>query len=502
VSALLKSGTNTLVVKVNNSTATTATDPTAIAPLSGDFNMSGGLYRGVSLVSAPNAAHIALNDLGSTGVYARTVAVGDVTNSGNSAFASATVDVNAKLSNGASTDGTYTVRASLVDSVGGIAGTSTGSVTIKARSDNVLGQQIKLGNAHLWNGVKDPYLYTLVVDLLDGSGNIVDKVVQKYGVRSMSFDANKGFSLNGKSLPLRGVNTHQDMLGKAWAISESDVDARLATIMDIGANTVRMAHYQHSDYTYAAADKLGLVVWAENGFVDRTLTSKDCGSTSTVPQSFSDNAKLQTQEMVRQAFNHASIGMWSIANEVSNYAMCKSVDTVTPLLRELQALTKAEDPSRVTTLADSTDGFMSLDGKTPMVNAASKVDTGGITDIWGGNRYFGWYFYYLDRVNGMGKHLDALRVKYPNQPLGVAEYGAGAALSHQTDNPMGGVVSSYDPTSLVTQYGVKFNSPLVLFQPEGYANFVHEQTYSQMAARPYIWGTYELPPKFRLPRVT
>lgn len=477
VSALLKTGTNTLVVKVNNSAAAIGTDPTAIAPLSGDFNMSGGLYRGVSLVSTPNAAHIALNDLGSTGVYARTTTLGDVTNSGSNAFASATVDVNTKLSNGASSDSIYTVRVSLLDGDGKIVGTSAGSVTIKAGSDTALGQQIKIGNAHLWNGVKDPYLYTLVVDLLDGSGNIVDKVVQKYGIRTMSFDANKGFSLNGKLFPLRGVNTHQDMLGKAWAISDADIDGRLTTIVDVGANTLRMAHYQHADYAYATADKLGLVVWAENGFVNQTLTAADCKTRSTVPASFSDNLKLQTQEMVRQNFNHASIGMWSIANEVgtNGSTTCLGVDTVTPMLKTLQTLVKAEDPSRVTTLADSSDEF-------PQVGT---INTGGITDVWAINRYHGWYFYYLDQINTLGAYLDKMHAKYPTQPMGISEYGAGAALSHQTDNPLGGVVASMDTS---TYYAP--SAPVINYQPEGYASFVHEQYYAQASARQYIWGTY------------
>ncbi|GAC1431940.1 MAG: hypothetical protein NVSMB6_30160 [Burkholderiaceae bacterium] len=146
---------------------------------------------------------------------------------------------------------------------------------------------------------------------------------------------------------------------------------------------------------------------------------------------------------------------------------CQGVDTVVPMLKTLQALSKAEDPSRVTTLAD----VGALNGK---------ADTGGITDTWGINRYFGWYQNALDQASLLGAHLDALHALHPAQPMGMSEYGAGAALSDQTDNPLGGVVTSFDKSG-----GVSRN-----YQPEGYASYVHEQNYTQMLARPYMWGTY------------
>ncbi|WP_170851060.1 glycoside hydrolase family 2 TIM barrel-domain containing protein [Collimonas sp. OK607] len=457
VTSLLKPGTNTLVVKANNSAAVTGSDPTAVAPLAGDFNMSGGLYRSVSLVSAPNTAHFALNDLGSSGIYAKTTAISS---------GSASVNVNAKLSNGSKADGTYTVRAALVDASGNVAGSSTNTVTIKAGTDTALAQDVAVAQPHLWNGMADPYLYTLVVDLRDSNGNPVDRVVQKFGIRQMSFDANKGFLLNGKSYPLHGVNMHQDALGKGWAISDADTDEKLDVIKEIGANTIRLAHFQQADYTYAQADKLGFVIWAENGFVNTSITNADCKAGATVPPtSFVDNLKQQTQELIRQNFNHASIGMWSIANEVG--FACGGGNTALPMLQTLQTLSKAEDPSRVTTLAD-------------VAALSGAADTGGITDTWGINRYFGWYNNFLDQASLLGAHLDALHALHPAQPMGMSEYGAGAALSDQTDNPLGGVVTSFDLSG-----GVVRN-----YQPEGYASYVHEQTYTQMLARPYMWGTY------------
>lgn len=480
VTSALRHGSNTLLVKVNNSAPINGADRTAVAPLMGDFNRSGGLYRGVSLIGVPGSAHFALNDLGSSGIFVTTESLGTVTEMSGIARANASIRVKSKLNSRRTADAAFTVRTALLDVAGQVVGQRTSNISIGAGRASELEQVIELSNVRLWNGIKDPYLHTVVVDVLDTSGNVVDRITEKIGVRVMSFNVDTGFILNGQSYPLRGVNMHQDQLGKAWAVDPADIDDRLNTIKDIGANTVRMAHYQHSKYAYEFADNLGLVVWAENGFVDATLTAADCQRTSNVPDSFSENLKQQTIELIRQNFNHASIGMWSIGNEIGNKGMCQGVDTVTPLARELAVLTRQEDPSRASTLADSTTDY-------PNVGV---INNSGITDTWALNRYFGWYFSYLDKVNSLGDYLDAMHAKYPNLPMGISEYGAGAALTHQTDNPMGGVVASFDPTATVARFGVSFGTPLVLYQPEGYANFVHEQNYAQMLARPYIWGTY------------
>ena len=484
VSQLLKPGANTLIVRCNNSAPTTGSDPTAIAPLSGDFNMAGGLYRSVTLVGTSASAHVALNDLGSTGVFARTTDLTGITYSGNSASGSATVEVLTKLSSASAVAAAYSVRASLVDKAGAVAVSSIAKAELTAGKDVSVTQSLNVAGARLWNGTKDPYLYSLVVELLDAASVVVDRSVQPFGIRKMSFDPADGFFLNGKRYALHGVNLHQDALGKAWAVSNADIDDKLAAVMDIGANVVRLAHYPHSDYTYAQADRLGLVVWAETAFVnqslsgaqgrDGTVSSGDCAITSTVPQSFVDNLILQTQEMIRQNYNHSSIGMWSIGNEVSTQALCLGVDTVTPILTRLNQLSHAEDPGRVTVLADLAQN------REANFAPQQRVGSGAITDTIGYNRYFGWYYDLVEQINTLGSHLDALHALFPKQPLSISEYGAGAAISQQTDNPLGGQINNFDLSG----------GTVVNYQPEGYAGFVHEQNYAQMIARPYVWGTF------------
>ena len=310
-----------------------------------------------------------------------------------------------------------------------------------------------------------------VVDLLDRHGKRIDSVTDAVGIRQVRFDADKGFFLNGKHLALHGVNLHQGQQGKGWALTETDIEDSLAQVMEIGANTVRLAHYPHAAHTYRQADRLGLIVWAEAPFVNQTLTAADCKAGSVVPEAFTANLSGQVQEMIRQNYNRASIAMWSVGNEVAMAGLCQGVDVVTPTLRKLHALAKAEDPGRATTLADLNDDLTAMGKMFPV------LATGGITDVLGLNRYDLWYYAV---PGGIGAMLDPMHAKYPNQPIGVSEYGAGAALTHQSDNPLGGVVANFD----------FFGKTRTLYHPEGYAGFVHEANYAQMVSRPFVWGTY------------
>ena len=486
VTGKLKAGNNVLVVRADNSEPMTAADPTAIAPLAGDFNMSGGLYRGVSLLATPNAAHFLLNEpvaskdadgndvtqqVAGSGAYARTLSV---TNG------AATVSVNAKLKNASTADGSFTVQAALLDAAGNTATVAhKDGIAVAAGASIEVAQDLVVANAHLWQGMEDPYLYKLVVELKDGTGNAVDKLVQDFGIRTVTVDPNQGFFLNQKSVPLRGVSMHQDFQDKAWAIDPADTDLSLGLIKEIGANTIRLAHYPHASYTLQQADKLGFVIWAEVPFVNQALTAADCKTTSVVPVAFSANLKLQLQELIRQQYNHASIGMWSLANEIGNSGTCMGADTVTPVLRELQALAKEEDPGRLTTEADSTEQTPSSMGS---AFGIAGLNTGGITDTWALNRYYGWYFGALADPATMAhftEDLDLLHARYAQQPIGVSEYGAGAALSHHTDNVLGAEPCNFDTTGKTK----------VCYQPEEYANAVHEEAYRQID-KPYVWGTY------------
>jgi beta-galactosidase len=221
----------------------------------------------------------------------------------------------------------YTVQVALVEADGQTPKVAVQSkLKIGSGAAAELSQDVAVPLPHLWQGLDDPYLYKLVVELKhgngDGAGNTIDRVVQDFGIRTMTFDPNLGFFLNGKSTPLRGVDMHQDYYHKAWGIEPANTDESLAIIEEIGANTLRLAHYPHAQYTYQQADKLGFVVWAEVPFVNSS-TVCSIGATgftcSGDPEAtgFSANVRQQLQELIRQQYNHASIGLWSIGNEMT-----------------------------------------------------------------------------------------------------------------------------------------------------------------------------------------
>jgi beta-galactosidase len=453
VTDVLRPADNVLVVKTDNSAPKTEGDVTAVAPLSGDFNMSGGLYRMVTLVSTTNDVHLALDDSGGPGVYARTVGIGPP----------AVVNVRAKVANDGRAAGTYAVKAALLDASGRAAaeGSATAALAAGGHADSML--ELSVAAPRLWQGTRDPFLYTLRVEVLDSRGTVLDRVSQRFGIRQMDFDPDRGFSLNGQPVALRGVAMHQDYLGKAWAIANEDTDASLALVKEIGANTIRLAHYPHAQYTLRRADELGLVVWAEVPFVNGVRLS--CTNDQATAE-FSENLEQQLRELIRQQFNHASVGLWSIGNEnTMTQARCNGADNVTPVLRRLHAVAKAEDPDRVTTLAD-----LNLGGR-----GEGPIKVSGISDVWALNRYHLWYY---GDVNSLARDVDGLHATYPKQPVGISEYGAGAALSDHTDNPLGGPP---------TPYGTGNTR---VYQPEEYAAFVHEHSYAVLSARPFIWGTY------------
>ena len=458
VTGLLKPGGNVLVVKTDNRAAARDGDVNAIAPLSGDFNISGGLYRGVSLVSTTAPLHIALGDLGGPGVYARTTSVSG---------ADAVVNVVTKLENALQAAGTYTVTSSLLDSEGkAVRQTATSRVDVKPGEPVAVAQDLKLADVRLWQGLADPYLHKLVVEVKDAGGGVLDKVVREFGVRQMRFDSNQGFFLNGRSVPLRGVNMHQDMLGKGWAVSEQDVDRSFALIREVGANTLRMAHYPHSDYAVQQADRLGLVVMAELPFVNASSVTRLADPEAT---GFAENARLQLRELIRQKYDHASVGIWSVGNEVQGGD--DTQNNVKALFKSLHETAKAEDPGRITTLANQIN-------RSGDVVRPDAITLTGVTDSFSVNRYFQWY--YGQSETQLGDNLDAIHAASPAQPIGVTEYGAGSGLTHHTDDVRGGRVCSSD-TSGATR---------ICYQPEGYANYVHEKAYGQMNPRAYLMGTW------------
>ncbi len=461
---LSDTGNNVLLIKVDNSAPSAPDDITAIDPLGGDFNVSGGLYRHVALVSTAQGAHIALDDLGGPGVYGSTRAISE---------GSATVSARAKLSNAAGAGGTFTTRLYLVDREGEEAGGIDLPVQFDANGDAEVAGDIEVASPRLWQGMEDPYLYRLVADLRDGEGNVVDRVVQHFGIREFRIDPEEGFFLNGRQMDLRGVAIHQDFLGKGWAVTDEDFELSFSFVREMGANAVRLGHYPFGRFPLQRLSELGLVLWAESPNGLRTVPE---GCTDAQPTAdFLDNAALQLRETIRQQYNHAGIALWGIGNETEGgQIFCPpgspAVDNVTPYLQRLHEVAKEEDPTRLTANAEFSFGGSAVGGgELPFV-------TVGEADVIGTNRYYWWY---AQNIDEFGPLLDRFRTEFPQVPLSVSEYGAGAALTHHTDNPEGGPPEVRSAPEGETS-----------FQPEEYQGYVHEQNVRLFGTRPYLWGTF------------
>ena len=371
-------GRNVLLVRTDNRYPTDSDAPTAILPITGDFNFSGGLYRHVALVSTRTPAHIDLGDFGGPGVYATTAAIED---------GDAVVNVRTKLRNDGDEAGEYTLRIALLEADGRVARRAEQRVQLPAGGQQEVAQDLRIDDVHLWQGREDPYLYTLATELLAPDGKRVDALAQQFGIRQFRVDPDKGFFLNDKPLRLNGVAIHQDYLGKGWAMTHKDMEESMAIVQEIGANALRLGHYPFDPYVLQLADRMGLVVWSEvpygiTSVVVPPLTSPNaetaCPQHDPTPAMVA-NIEQQLKEQIRQQFNHASIAFWSVGNEVTFYqGMCdygRWHDNFSFLLRRLHGLARLEDPSRLTTLTTHTD-----EDEEP--TKGGYISVGGITDVW------------------------------------------------------------------------------------------------------------------------
>jgi beta-galactosidase len=443
---------NTLVVRTDSSPAVPGSATADILPIAGDFFIYGGLYRPVSLV-ATAPLHLDMLDHGGPGVYIRTERI---------AGGAADLTIRSRLCNDQSAPAHAQVVVTVRDAAGHAVARSVRAVRLAAGSGLEVSQHAHLAAAHLWQGVPDPYLYQVVAELRTRAGALQDRVTQDFGIRQLRFDPRHGLSLNGQPLRLRGVALHQDREDKGWAVSEADERADLAQITAMGANSIRFTHYQHSDSLSQWADRHGLLDWAEIPLVTRWTL----GDATEPTPGLVDNARQQLIELIRQGFNHASIAVWGIANEVDfgdAFPVMYGDRAVPgrdplPLLKTLRQLAQQEDATRPTTIANCCYGRPS---------SPSVIDS---ADLSGANRYRGWYHTVPSDVT---PDLEAIRNDYPRIPLAVSEYGAGGAVTQYTDNPLGGPVDARGH-----------------LQPEDYQSLVHEQTWPILAGTPYLWGTW------------
>jgi beta-galactosidase len=455
--AALKMGQpNTLTVKVDNTTPALGGSTADVLPLAGDFFVCGGLYRPVSLIFTKKM-HIDLMDYGSFGVYAKTTSI---------VSSGAQVQVRARVRNDSEQSGAVVLRTMLVDAQGMVAAQQEQFVTVGPASAGEHTANLTVPHRHLWQGVEDPYLYRLVVNLSDKSSHVVDRVSLPFGIRQVRFDPENGMILNGRHLDVHGVGYHQDREGKGWALELEDVAEDEANMREMGVTGIRLTHYQHGQPIHDLADRDGLVLWDEIPLVSQWTLGESLEPTAALRE----NARQQLRELIAQDFNHPSVITWSIGNEIDfGNSMPAFVGNKSgtrpdplPLLKELNQLAHELDPGRPTTLATCCEGIRyAPDTVVPI--------TASVTDLSGANRYFGWYY---GKPSDLGPHLDVMHHTRPAQPLAVTEYGAGGSVSLHSDNVLGGAESRNRP------------------QAEEYESYIHEQNWSTMRSKPYLWGTF------------
>lgn len=439
ITSQVKPGENCIAIKVDNRQSE------EIMPLAGDFSIMGGIYRDISLI-VTNLVHVDLMDNGASGLYLTPSNVGKNR---------ADLEIKASIINHSPKPKSIVIQAVVknptnfeqIEEINNpLFNTSTmcpgGSDVISVSKTVVIEPgavyQFKesriIDNPHLWNGKKDPYRY--LVDLkIKEDGLIVDSISEYVGFRYFSV-TKEGFFLNGNLYPLRGVCKHQDRYNKGYAIGEKEQDEDFGMIYDMGANTIRLAHYPHDGYMYDLCDRYGLVVWAEIPLIDRPGTAT----------SFNDVTKMQLRELIRQQYNRPSIFFWGLQNEIRNH----HDDHMIVLMKELNDLAHAEDPSRLTVQASNHTTARNWD-----------------SDLFAWNYYPGWYV----QNPKFSDKLDDFKTS-ETRPTALSEYGAGGSIYHH----------EIEPSKPVANGGK--------IHPEEYQNKVHEQALLDFSTRDFVWGTF------------
>lgn len=416
-------GRNLLAVRVDNS-------PTkVITPLGGDFTLFGGLYRPVSLIET-DSVHLDLYDFAGPGVYVRLGGLqGNLNVQG--------VEVTARVANDSPTARRVPVTVKILDASGREVAATLKRVRLGARSVSSVDFGLLVRNRRLWDGVRDPYLYRVVTTV----GANGDEVTVPLGIRTFRIDPEQGFILNGRPYHLHGANLqHPARPGKGTAVSDAEVAQDFAILREMGATGLRLAHFQHPAKSYDEADRLGLGLWTEiwiNSDVEDT------------PE-FRANAGQQLRELIAQTYNHPSIFLWGIGNEIY-----PDGPKAARVLEFLQGVAKEADPSRPTVYAHCCQ--------------ADDDPRALVTDVVAFNRYYGWY---PDKGNRtMDSWARAFHQLLPRRAFAVSEYGAGASIQHQADPP-----GPVEPTSA--------------WHPEQYQALYHEKNWRELRDKPYVFATF------------
>ena len=393
-----------LAIVVDNSANET------VYPQMADFTFYGGLYRNVNLI-AVNNTHFDLDYYGAPGIKVTPVVNGKDAN----------VEIEVFIKNLQDGD---KIRYTVSDKEGK-------EILQETISDNKKTFEIK--DVHLWNGRKDPYLYTAKAEIVREE-SVLDDVSARFGCRTFKIDPNDGFMLNGKEYPLRGVSRHQDRLGVGNALLPEHHEEDIDLIMEVGATTIRLAHYQHDQYFYDLCDEKGLVIWAEIPYISKHMPTGR------------ENTISQMKELVAQNYNHPSIVVWGLSNEIS---IAGADEDLLENHRILNDLVHEMDKTRLTTIAAVS--MCKMDD--PYLN---------IPDVVSYNHYFGWYG---GDTSMNGPWFDKFHAMHPDIPIGCSEYGCEALNWHTSDPKQGDYTEEYQA-------------------------YYHEELIKQLFSRKYLWATH------------
>lgn len=432
ITDLVSTGDNRLEVWASNAYRSD------VLPISGDFNVQGGIHRPVHLIVTPTDC-IAPDFYASPGVQLRQE---DISKD------RATIDIAAVLTIG-DKDAHYQIRATVADAEGKTVATQTSTAQPHAAPDSLhsmLSVKLDIRKPHLWDGLRDPYLYTTRVELLK-NGETIDQVSQPLGLRSFAVSADKGFTLNSRHYDLHGFNRHDDFKGVGSALTFNEYKRDMQLITDAGATVMRLAHYPHGETIYNMCDSAGVVLWSEIPL---------CGPGGYFFTGFvndvSDNARQVMREMIYQKMNHPSVMFWGLFNEllITDGRKFQQYDDPRPLLRELNALAHSIDPTRLTCFATCVDEREYL----------------GVSDLIAWNKYFSW-------KNAEQTALDFFTQAKSNaggQPVGVSEYGRGGSPWQHGEPAM------YKKDSFESRY-----------HPEEYQAVCHENYWKAFRQMPWLW---------------
>lgn len=428
ITNFVKEGDNILEVWANNAYRTD------ILPISGDFNIYGGIHRPCHLIITEKNC-ISPTFHASPGVFIHQKNITEKKTDINVESILSLKDMKSGLK----------LKTTVTDANGKEVASSMTAV-----SEESVNQPLSIPDPILWNGKENPYLYNVTVELYEGE-KVIDKVNQKTGFRYFHVDPEKGFFLNGKYLNLYGFCRHEDVKGKGSALQTEDYNTDLELIKEVGATAMRLAHYPHAEPMYELCDENGIILWTEipmcgpGGYAYTGYLHNE---------GFENNARQVLKELVYQKFNHPSICFWGIFNEllITDNKKFQEYDNPVPFVKEINALYKQLDPSRLTAFATCVDQTNYL----------------GCSDLIAWNKYFGW----KSSQESASKFFDNVKSNSNNQPVGVSEYGAGASI-HQH--------------ACTLDKSIKVASGV---HPEEFQANCHEGYWNAFVKRPYLWAKF------------